>query len=79
MDSNQAATLPSRPLNLLDRLFSSSLQQNMLSWVQAELNLTSEQKLGVIAARDEYLQVLDLLQLKQVRALPFAIWCPGYS
>ncbi|KAK9861250.1 hypothetical protein WJX84_006205 [Apatococcus fuscideae] len=40
-----------------------------LCTVLAELNLTSEQKLGVIAARDEYLQVLDLLQLKQQQPL----------
>lgn len=34
--------------------------------MQADLNLTHEQKLGVIAARDEYLRVLELLQIQQV-------------
>ena len=35
-------------------------------FVQADLDLTHEQKLGIIMARDEYLKVLNLLQIKQV-------------
>ena len=34
--------------------------------MQADLKLTMEQKLAIIAARDEYLKVLDLLQIRQV-------------
>lgn len=37
--------------------------------MQADLNLTHEQKLGIIAARDEYLRVLELLQIRQVPSL----------
>ncbi|KAK9836861.1 hypothetical protein WJX74_009752 [Apatococcus lobatus] len=37
--------------------------------VLAALNLTHSQKLGIIAARDEYLKVLDLLQIRQQQPL----------
>lgn len=38
--------------------------------VQADLDLTHEEKLGIIMIKDEYLKLLDLLQLKQVIPWP---------